>query len=329
MCTEVQIPESPYFTVERLADGVYAAIIKDGQGAWSNAGIVDLGEATLVFDTTSLPAAAINLRRIAEELTGNEIHYVVNSHWHGDHIMGNQVFRDAAIFSTLKTREKFAAARKDFSDIERIQAAYQRSVEEMEIECQAYPDDSIFAVDVRHENNDKRKLIAALPNVQLTLPTVTFEDKLLLQGTMRTAVLLSYGGGHTEEDAFLYLPDAQVAFMGDLVTVDTHPFLGVAQPREWLTTLERVKKLDIETIVSGHGVVGSRAYIDHTANYVEELIERVEAAVERGETLEEVMSMPIPAQYATWRAPHVFKWNLKALYDMVTRERYGFAVQVL
>jgi glyoxylase-like metal-dependent hydrolase (beta-lactamase superfamily II) len=329
MCTEVRIPESPYFTVERLADGVYAAIIKEGQGAWSNAGIVDLGEATLVFDTTFLPSAASHLRRIAEELTGNEIQYVVNSHWHGDHIMGNQVFRDAVIFSTPKTREKLAAAHEDFSDIESVQAAYQHSVDAMEIECQAYPDDSIFAIDVRHENNEKRKFIAELPHVQLTLPTVTFEEKLLLQGTSRTAVLLCYGGGHTEEDAFLYLPDVQVAFMGDLVTVDTHPFLGAAQPREWLTTLERVKKLDIETIVSGHGAVGSRAYIDYTANYVEELIERVEEAVERGETLEEVLNMPIPAPYATWRAPHVFKWNLKALYDMVTRERYGFAVQVL
>lgn len=329
MCTEVRVPESPYFTVERLADGVYAAIIKEGQGAWSNAGIVNVGEATLVFDTTSLPAAALNLRRIAEELTGNEIQYVVNSHWHGDHIMGNQVFRDAAIFSTTKTREKIAAARKDFCDLENVQAAYQQSVDAMEIECQAYPDDSIFAIDVRNENKDKRKLIEALPNMQLTLPTVTFEDKLLLQGTMRTAVLLSYGNGHSDGDAFLYLPDVKVAFMGDLVTVDTHPFLGVAHPHEWLTILDRVKKLDIETIVSGHGVVGSRAYIEKTANYVQELIERVEAAVERGATLEEVLSMQIPEPYATWRAPHVFKWNLKALYDMVTREHFGFAVKVL
>jgi len=43
--------QSPYFTLEQVADGVYAAIAKNGAGAMSNAGIIDLGEQTLVFDT--------------------------------------------------------------------------------------------------------------------------------------------------------------------------------------------------------------------------------------------------------------------------------------
>ncbi|MGZ4135379.1 MAG: MBL fold metallo-hydrolase, partial [Tumebacillaceae bacterium] len=264
--------------------------------------------------------AAASLRRVAEEVTQNEIHYVVNSHWHGDHVLGNQVFRDATILSTAKTRE-WMATKMDLSDVDAMIAAFQRSMVAMEEESKQHPSDSIFAEDVRLENEDKSKMVEALPNIKLTLPTVTFEDSLLLHGSKRSVQLLSYGGGHTLSDAFLYLPEDKVAFMGDLVTVGYHPFLGAGQPWEWLTILERVLELDIETVISGHGVVGTREHIELTHEYVAHLIELVEAAVERGETLEQVLSMPIPERYATWRVPHVFKPNLYKLYKTVSEER--------
>jgi cyclase len=75
-----------------LADGVYAAIHIDGGAAIGNAGIVDLGDRTLIYDTFLTPQAAEDLRIAAEALTGRPIDAVLNSHWHNDHIWGNQVF---------------------------------------------------------------------------------------------------------------------------------------------------------------------------------------------------------------------------------------------
>ncbi|GCE23698.1 MBL fold metallo-hydrolase [Dictyobacter kobayashii] len=94
---------SPYFQLEQVAEGIYAAIVKEGAGAWGNAGIVDLGGQTLVFDTFNTPQAAQNLRAIAEQITGHAVTYVVNSHHHSDHISGNQVFEGATIFATDTT----------------------------------------------------------------------------------------------------------------------------------------------------------------------------------------------------------------------------------
>src|SRR5690348_9930601 len=85
------LPTSPYFHLERLAEGVWAAIVARGTGAWGNTGIVALGEKTLVFDTFLTPAAARDLRAAAEALSGQPVAYVVNSHYHMDHIHGNAV----------------------------------------------------------------------------------------------------------------------------------------------------------------------------------------------------------------------------------------------
>src|SRR5450830_703053 len=103
--------ESRHFVFEQLADGVFAAIERDGGWAISNAGIVDLGGLTVVYDTSLTPRAAQDLRRFAEEVTGRAPDIVVNSHYHNDHIWGNQVFApEAQIVSSARTRKLIATA---------------------------------------------------------------------------------------------------------------------------------------------------------------------------------------------------------------------------
>ena len=97
--------ESDHFTVEKLTNGVYTAIHKTGGYAICNAGIIDLGDETLIFDCFISPKAARDLKKAAEELTGKDVKYVVNSHFHNDHIRGNQVFSGAEIIATQKTKE--------------------------------------------------------------------------------------------------------------------------------------------------------------------------------------------------------------------------------
>lgn len=113
-----------FFELQEVADGVYAAIVVDGAGALGNAGFVNLGEETLVFDTFLSPQAAQVLRAEAERMTGNQIAYVVNSHFHGDHTYGNQVFADATILSTERTRELFLEANKQLPDPSEFEAYF-------------------------------------------------------------------------------------------------------------------------------------------------------------------------------------------------------------
>src|ERR1700745_4299209 len=100
------------FFIQQLAPGVWAAIQNDKGGhAISNAGIINLGNKTLVFDAFMNPDAAIELKQIAEQLTKHPVSFVVNSHYHDDHIRGNQVFvSGASIMSTEWTRNEMQKA---------------------------------------------------------------------------------------------------------------------------------------------------------------------------------------------------------------------------
>ena len=77
-----------HYRLEPVADGVLAAIALSGGGGVGQRRVVDLGGATLVFDTGMTPQAGAELRAAAEQIAPVSI--VANSHWHGDHVRGNQ-----------------------------------------------------------------------------------------------------------------------------------------------------------------------------------------------------------------------------------------------
>src|SRR5512146_221696 len=105
---------SEHYTLDQLADGVYAVIAKDGGSAICNAGLVDLGGSTLVIDTFLTPTAAEDLRADAQRLTGRIPRQVFNTHYHNDHIWGNQVFLpEADLISSRETRALIETAGKE------------------------------------------------------------------------------------------------------------------------------------------------------------------------------------------------------------------------
>lgn len=66
----VKLPVSPHFSLVELNEGVYAALHAPGGWAQSNAGIVDLGDRTLVYDAFLSPLATRDLLAAAQALTG-------------------------------------------------------------------------------------------------------------------------------------------------------------------------------------------------------------------------------------------------------------------
>ena len=166
---------------------------------------------------------------------------------------------------------------------------------------------------------DYRALDAALPELTLRLPDVTFDQRLTLHGAARTAEVLSYGGGHTSSDAFLWLPAERVAFLGDLLGVRTHPSFGQADLEEWDVILEQIAALDIATFVPGHGPVGTLADVATLRQYLSEMETLVDEAIVRGETAQQVAALQPPQPYADWDARTIFSDNLRHLYAISAR----------
>ena len=306
---------SEHFSIEKLDDGVYAAIHKTGGYAICNSGIIDLGNETLVFDCFISPNAAEDLKKAAEELTGNEVKFVVNSHFHNDHIRGNQVFVNAQIISTKRTAELIEEIEPEELEWEakviddRIETTTQKLAEET---------DSFKHEELKMWMGYYQAIKESQGNYKITLPNTFMEDTLVIKGSEREAVLFTKGKGHTESDIVLWLPEEKILFSSDLLFVDCHPWLGDGFPQAWIGYLQDLQKLNAQAIVPGHGPLGSIEDMEIMINYINTVSSIVDNAIEAQLTEEEIKQTQIPEEYKEWWFSRFFIPNLVIQYDLKT-----------
>jgi cyclase len=307
--------DSKHFTIEKLSDGVYAAIHKTGGYAICNSGIIDLGNETLVFDCFISPKAAEDLKKAAEELTGNEVKYVVNSHFHNDHVRGNQVFVDAQIISTQRTAELIEEITPEELEWEakviddRIETTTQKLAEKT---------DSFKLEELKMWMGYYQAIKESQGNYKITLPNTFMEDTLVIKGTEREAVLFTKGKGHTESDIVLWLPDDKILFATDLLFVDCHPWLGDGFPEEWIAYLKDLKRLKAKFIVPGHGELASEEDIDEIIHYIITINNIVDNAIANNLTEEQLKETRVPEEFEDWWFSRFFVPNLVIQYSLKT-----------
>jgi glyoxylase-like metal-dependent hydrolase (beta-lactamase superfamily II) len=272
--------------------GVHAAIARPDRLAVGNAAIVDLGGETLVVDTHISFSAAGELGEAAEEATGRPASLVFNTHWHADHVLGNAQFAGSTIVSTTRTRELIATV-----GVERLRSRLDALEEELPAE--------IERLRAAGDQEGARLLEREAPELRTVthrLPDETFEQ----ERDFGRARALTYGGGHTESDAFLLVPEAGVLVAGDLVVVAMQPWTGHGDPRSWAEILDRMLKLDWDTCVPGHGPVCGRDVLPPLRDYQLALDE----AVRGGDPEPE-----LPAEFSDWSGPEMWEVNISALRE--------------
>lgn len=311
------IPESKHFNIQPLAPGVYAAINKDEGHAICNSGIIDLGDETLVFDCFISPAAARDLRQVAESLTGNPVRYLVNSHYHNDHVRGNQCFKGARILATQTTHDLIA--QKDPEEQATEKASMDKRIEIFEAKLKSATD--------AHQQKEYRLVLEYFKAIQesfgeyvMTLPDSIIGDSTWIEGSQRKVLLLSKGAGHTADDLVMWIPREKILFASDLVFIGFHPWLGDGSVQAWINTLETLRGMKPEIVVPGHGRVGAARDIDTMMSYLQQAIELVDKAVREGRKAEEIEVTPIPDRFRSWWLSHFFAPNLMGLYEARMRK---------
>jgi len=307
------LPTSQHFRLERLSEGVYAAIHRSGGWAIGNAGIVDLGDRTLVFDTTYSPQAGADLRAAAEALFGRRVGLVVNSHWHSDHIWGNQAFDPTTtLVSTAETRRQIVTTRGD-EDLDATLAGAEAHLASWRARYAAAVDEEErceLALWV-----DQWEATVALEDIlEVRVPNLAFTKRITFHGSVASAELIELRGGHTTSDVVLWLPEARIAFMGDLLFVGCHPYLGDGDPDALRRALDAVLALDPQAVVPGHGPVGTAENVAAMRGYVDTLDGLARQMIAAGEPEETVTAMAVPPPYDTWQLRMFFAANLRALY---------------
>ena len=309
------LPVSRHFRLEQLAGGVYAAIATDEGAAVSNAGIIELGGRTLVFDTFMTPVAAKDLRSAAEALTGQPVTCVINSHYHNDHIRGNQVFSaETEIMASVRTCQLIETKGVEELrwDVENAPVRLQTHEKELADE----PDDA-HRQEVMYWIAYYRAITESLPSLKLRHPNWSFDEQVTFFGSRRMARLISYGAGHTEDDSILYLPDDGIVFASDLLFVNCHPYLPDGELQSWLEALKKLEALGVQKIVPGHGPVGTAEDLGLMRFYITSLQSLAARSVKDGISAEKAARSAIPASFKRWRFPSFFRLNLRYLVEQL------------
>jgi cyclase len=317
MSTQETVLENEHFRVEQLADGVFAAIKALKGGAGSNAGIVDLGDETLVFDAFMTRAAAMALRAAAEQLTGRAPRYLVNSHGHGDHVAGNGVFLpEAGILGSAQTAAMMTAQARASIDPAELAA----SIRELEKAVAEAPDEDTRKA---YESTlySRRWVQKELP-VQVVPPTVILDGRRELRGSKRTVELVSVGRAHTAGDIVLLCPADRVAFIGDLgFFTDRPPYIAPEGDAEaWSSRLTELAAREIDRYVPGHGAVGGAEQIEDERAFLDAVADAAREVAAGGGSFDDLTETLHATAYARWEGLPFYAASLRsALEQAVSR----------
>jgi cyclase len=313
-------PPSRHFTVHKLAEGVFAAVATKGGAAISNSGIIDLGDRTLVYDTFLTPQAAQDMLAAARDLTGRDPEIIVNSHYHNDHIWGNQVFSPRAqIISTSKTRHLIQTEGK--VELEWAIGNSSKSLEEFNTQYTEAKTDQ--------ERNESllwvgyyKGLVENLPGLTVRLPDMTFDKRMTIHGTSRTLDLIPFDEAHTGNDAILHLREDRIVFMADLLFVGCHPYLAECNVFKLLEALKEIENMGASIFVPGHGPVGGKDDLTLMMDYITMCLDRSKSLVELGNVTEEYFRQAkLPEKYNSWEISRFFHMNIQALCQQFSENR--------
>jgi cyclase len=271
----------------------------------SNAGIVDFGDFTLVWDSLASEFAAADLRRAAEELTGRPISILVNSHHHMDHTRGNQVFEDSQIISSTTTRGLLQERMARFqSEAINFPGLLEKTQAKLALETEPVKR-KILEAEMRVLQSE----LEIVKTLKSTFPNVTFEYKFELHGSKRNATILEFAG-HTGSDLVMLI-DQEILFAGDLILEKNIGFMGHGNPEIWLETLTKLELLKFNTILPGHGQPRDRHLISNMRAYIQQMLEL-------GKTIHsqaDLECIEIPEAWREWGLLEGFKYNLEFLLE--------------
>ncbi|MBI3790778.1 MAG: MBL fold metallo-hydrolase [Gemmatimonadetes bacterium] len=283
----------PKVSLVRVADGVYATAWADfTDGALNSNSLVVINERdVLVVDTQDTPAAATAVIDAIGKLTRKPVRTVVTTHWHGDHIFGNQVYQarfpGVQIVGHPATRED-ALAREVPGLRQWVDSGLPALIADTEkllaggVTSSGAPLSDKQRAYFTTERDRYRWLVAQLRTVRIVPPTVDVRDSLVLVRGKRRIEIRWLGRGNTRGDLVVWLPRERVLASGDLL-VNPMPYASGSYPSEWMHVLDSLRTFPATVVVPGHGEIERDwGYLDRVRDLLGDTRRQVYAAVAQG-----------------------------------------------
>jgi len=270
-----------------------------------NPSFVTTSDGVVVVDTPQLPTRAVAMRREAE--SHGAIRYLINTEHHVDHIFGNYFFKGAG--TVVEHRGVFENFMVPTPDLDPYAYA-----------LEAIPTDDPEAVSIVPD----RETYYADPNKG----TVVFTGDLTLTVGDHTFHLI-HTPGHTPGQVAVHVPEERVVFTGDTIFCECQTWLMTSNVDQWLESLERIRQLDVDHVIPGHGPVTTSDYIGTQRSMLLEWKAGVAAAVAKGWTREETMArVRFDERYPVdigqgYMMEHIQTLNAASLWDKLTALGYS------
>ena len=248
-----QTPAPPAaYRFQQIAPGVYSAIGTGAMNVGSNSAVIVNADDVLIVDSHISPASGRAMLEELRSITDKPVRFLVNTHFHYDHVNGNQVFAPAAdVIGHDYTRRKLTGdvlQRGMFADVLR---GLPRQLDDLKARA-AEEADAGAKTRLEQQLRVQTAYADSLEDLKLTPPTVVLDDRMTLFRGDREIRLLFLGRGHTGGDVVAYLPKERVLCSGDLL-VNGLPNLIDGFINDWPDTLEKLKGLDFDEVIPGHG----------------------------------------------------------------------------
>ena len=308
---------------EEIASGVYFATGAGPVNVGSNAMVVVNEHDVLLVDSHITADAARELIASVATLTDKPIRYLVNSHFHFDHAHGNQEFPEGVeIIGHEYTRQRLLGDVLNEPTYSVIGGPeYQESVV-ASLQEQLDGADAATRQSLEAQITTLKRHITGLKEVEPTPPNTTLVRKMTLYRSSREIQIHHLGRGHTGGDVVVLLPEEKVVFTGDILYAGA-PYLGDGYANEFPETLEKLKQLDFDVAVPGHGpLVRDRAQIDFNQEYLRKYWSQVKASHDQGLSLEEAIAKLDMSDYDMFAAfqsgrPEVRKLEVGRMYHLL------------
>jgi len=267
----------------KITDSIYAFIPPDPLKDYvdGNSVVIITSEGLVVIDTRTDNISAGEQIAEMKKITSLPVKYIINTHWHYDHILGNDSFKktypDALIFAhknCLKEMEQFvpnALAEEPGASME-IRDQFKK-----EFESGIKADGTPLT---EYEKSRHKQTITDVENYLnfpypvYSPPDVIFDSSITIFCGGLEIQVSKWGNGHTIGDAMVWIPSKKILITGDNLVAPVPYSLGNYVNGQ-IDVLERISELDVDIIIPGHGEV------QHDKKYINKVIELFKTAESR------------------------------------------------
>ena len=239
-------------TTTELADGIYVMF-----GAGGNMGLSVGEDGTFLIDDQFAPLSDKIMAAIGD-VTDDDVDFLLNTHWHGDHTGGNEAFGDAGAIIVAHDNTRVRMTEEQFR----------------EFSNQTYP-----------------------PSPTAALPIVTFNDEISFHWNGDTIRAFHVAPAHTDGDAILHFEDADIFHMGDTFFNGFYPFIDVYTNGDIngiIAAGYRVLAMSNANsqIIPGHGPMATPDDLRDWLQVIRATRESVQNLIDRGLSEDEVVGSP-------------------------------------